>query len=1013
MQKLSSVLYKNLTIALLCSSAIVSQAEAGLVRLDGYTILSTGQGTNAGGPVPANSSLQYNFTFPSTTTNVSADIDFNINAIDLNGKIPGFLTLTSGKTVSIGSVIDTLGLHMDTERRLKLFMPSNATVTLTGTGASAAQDGFDASENDYSALYLIDFARAPSTLNIATSDYTSIDAIFSNASFGTLKISTTSSIALYDPSAISVGIIDFVGNAGKLSLPGSQDQESSLSVYSKFTNASNASVRLSAGSNYKFMNSTGDLGTLELLGNTVSFFSLDGKLSDIYLKNSSKSRANIKFYGDVTLTKLPSESFNFFVNKKVQLSLGVFPFVTPENIVANDTIASTVILKPQNNAIVQNIPSVVYLTHDDSVLTLDSSDLGEDWLSQNSFLGIAGADDTGESLAPKDKRGVLNINAVNNKITLKSLGNLPVIGFPDPSGLTRIKKLSINGNADVNLHAVVNAAHVEFNNSAIVSFINDTIMGEPYAHNLGDAAVIDILQDTKLAVTSSLIASSPTINLGTNEFALNSGSAIFSGAVVINTSFDSTTQKSGHILVGDSGGNSLAFFDLASADTVTVKFTGDNALLPIGQQYKYTLFVAEDGGVANVDHSKIVFDGSGEQNKYLQWEYQLGDVETMIVSTTNFDALTNSDNPIASELGNSAQTNLDSLSVVSDLGSMSADQEAYALNQMQPNDGSMVAQQEGRDANEGQLSSRLLAIAAPDNINYEQDGQIIGAGSGEITGKYGAWVSPAWHKAKQGKSGKNTGYDLTSMGVTLGFDNMINEQTTLGLAWSISKSDIGHQGAWGKDKSKTTQNIFSAYGWVDISDSMFVNGIFSFGMGSTKNHEYRILTKNSTAIAEAKYDSKLYNAQFMAGKKFYMSGGNKIVPMIGLRHTMFSDDAYQESGAGLQSLKVGKKENNVTELVVGARASKPYMYEDWLLKPEIFTMAYVNLYETLPVTKISSDIFNAPIELKGIKNNKVWYALGTMLDATKGSMQYIARYELQLDKKYVGHQVALNLRVNF
>ena len=47
------------------------------------------------------------------------------------------------------------------------------------------------------------------------------------------------------------------------------------------------------------------------------------------------------------------------------------------------------------------------------------------------------------------------------------------------------------------------------------------------------------------------------------------------------------------------------------------------------------------------------------------------------------------------------------------------------------------------------------------------------------------------------------------------------------------------------------------------------------------------------------------------------------------------------------------------------------------------------------------------------KTNRTFYNVGTSVNTSHGFMEYGAGYDLNLSKKYVGHQGSLKVRVNF
>ncbi|WP_316354178.1 autotransporter outer membrane beta-barrel domain-containing protein [Candidatus Trichorickettsia mobilis] len=343
---------------------------------------------------------------------------------------------------------------------------------------------------------------------------------------------------------------------------------------------------------------------------------------------------------------------------------------------------------------------------------------------------------------------------------------------------------------------------------------------------------------------------------------------------------------------------------------------------------------------------------------------------------------------------------------------MTSAAETTAIEKIVPNSSGAVALMEASDISGRDISDRVLG-SIPIDINLTE-GEGVAAGDHDIT-KYGTWISPFYQKAIQKKYNNNPGYKVENYGGTIGFDTMVSEHLTLGLAWSYVKADLKHQGIDGTDKGNTTTNLFSLYGLTDMAHNYFISGLAAVGFSKVNNLEERRITNNLVQMAQSKYNSRIYSGKILGGKQCKL-GTTKFtaVPMLGLRYSNFKDGSYQETGASIQNLSVAKKSSYNFESIIGAKIITSYTTKNnFILTPEVSAFTYINLKNKAPITHISNAAFSNSVRLEGAKTSKAWYSLGTALGITKNRVECNIAYEAQLDKKYIGHQGILKIRVNF
>lgn len=300
----------------------------------------------------------------------------------------------------------------------------------------------------------------------------------------------------------------------------------------------------------------------------------------------------------------------------------------------------------------------------------------------------------------------------------------------------------------------------------------------------------------------------------------------------------------------------------------------------------------------------------------------------------------------------------------------------------------------------------------------EADAKILGEGvaaGDDVKSKYGVWFSPFYQKGIQRKIGINNGYKVRNHGGIIGADYKISDSASIGFAWSNIKSILRETDEMEGSKAVTHSNIFSLYGALELPKNYFVTAIASHGISNIKNSERRPLTATKFEFAKSKYKTRIYSGQILGGRNIPFRRRDYIfTPLLGLKYTEFHDDAYNETGVRYLNYKLAKKKSSLLDLLAGAKLVYNTQYKGYNISPHIGGMAHINLKDNPATSYISSDAFLNTIRVEGEKKaQKAWYTINVGIDISKDNMEYAISYENQIDKKYVGHQAKLKVKVNF
>ena len=312
------------------------------------------------------------------------------------------------------------------------------------------------------------------------------------------------------------------------------------------------------------------------------------------------------------------------------------------------------------------------------------------------------------------------------------------------------------------------------------------------------------------------------------------------------------------------------------------------------------------------------------------------------------------------------------------------------------------------------LSNRIRSIAYSSSTNIFSF-QGVAAGDTDslpAQAQYGAWFMPLYGFAEQKARINNLGYKVKSVGGIIGVDTSFNNDLSIiGAALSFINSNIKHKNSYA-DKTKTDSLIFSLYGKHNITKSLFIQSLVSYSSTKVSRQEERIFSLVNQ-IANANYKSNLCSAELLLGYDIKL--GNKLLftPFIGISYLQAKEEAYRERGLSFANRVVLANKSDRTDSIVGASLSTN-------IKTNKATVIISEIHGSFSkfikgkagkiLTKIdgmNEPFVDIPGSIKTIAN------LGGNLTIKSGMLEYGLGYDMQLTKKYIGHQGSLKLRVNF
>ncbi len=196
--------------------------------------------------------------------------------------------------------------------------------------------------------------------------------------------------------------------------------------------------------------------------------------------------------------------------------------------------------------------------------------------------------------------------------------------------------------------------------------------------------------------------------------------------------------------------------------------------------------------------------------------------------------------------------------------------------------------------------------------------------------KYGVWMDVSGIVADKSSEGDFTGYDFDSLGISGGFDAMLNDNILAGLALSVSKTviNINHD-----EGSGDIKNFFASIYGSFFTDDFYLNGIISYG-----RHEYRSSRYLDVFSVPTHTTSKHHGNSFsFYGEGGYMLRFSKWIfqPYAGVEFAYLDESSFMEKGAGAMSIIIKDRYTRSLVSDVGARLSRSFRVGSGTFTPEV------------------------------------------------------------------------------
>ena len=292
------------------------------------------------------------------------------------------------------------------------------------------------------------------------------------------------------------------------------------------------------------------------------------------------------------------------------------------------------------------------------------------------------------------------------------------------------------------------------------------------------------------------------------------------------------------------------------------------------------------------------------------------------------------------------------------------------LQALSGNQSVQTSEQLAPDVNGGALlAANTLASQADLNAIQRTQG-LRGASAGDTFVERGLWLKALNSNANQDQRDGIEGFDANSNGVAIGADGKLNDQLTLGIAYSYLNSDIDSDGG---NKTEIDGHAITLYSGFE-QDAWFLDSSLTLGLNHNDSKRYIAGT-----TAKADYDSQMFGLNVLGGYGFKLDNGVLLEPRAAARYGRVDIDSYSEKGS-IAALRVEDQRYEVAELGAGLRVAGSLPLGQGTLQPEAKVMVYHD-FAADQVTNTASFTFGgSPFVANGASPARTRYEAGVGVD---------------------------------
>ena len=294
-----------------------------------------------------------------------------------------------------------------------------------------------------------------------------------------------------------------------------------------------------------------------------------------------------------------------------------------------------------------------------------------------------------------------------------------------------------------------------------------------------------------------------------------------------------------------------------------------------------------------------------------------------------------------------------------------------------------LAKQLVPEVNGGATRAATTGQTLVSNVTAGRTAGARGLSSGDTFQQTGVWAQGLYSDADQDVRDGVDGYSAHTRGMAIGADGKINEQTTLGVAYSYLNTDVNGDSG---NKTKVDGHAFTLYGGYELGN-YFVDASLTYGRN--ENESKRSVAGTS---AKADYDSNLFGANLVGGYTWHINNSFLVEPRVAARYSLVDIDSYSEKGSSA-ALKVDSQRFEVAELGAGLRVAGRFNVGPGSLEPQAKLMAYHDFAADSANSTATYVLGNTPFVTSGASAARNSYEAGVGTDYHLGAVTVGLSYD--------------------
>lgn len=314
-----------------------------------------------------------------------------------------------------------------------------------------------------------------------------------------------------------------------------------------------------------------------------------------------------------------------------------------------------------------------------------------------------------------------------------------------------------------------------------------------------------------------------------------------------------------------------------------------------------------------------------------------------------------------------------------------------------------IAQQLTPEVNGGGSRAAVTGQNIVNNaISNRVSGLRSGMSSGDTFKEAGVWAHALSNHGDQDRRSGVDGYESNSAGIAVGVDGKINDQTTVGVAYSYLNSNVTADSG---DKTEVQGSALTLYGSYELGN-WFADASLSAGKNDNDSKRYIVGTQ-----AKGSYDSDVLSASLLGGYDFRFD--NLVVePRVGARYTNVKIDSYQEHGSSA-ALSIGAQRFEVGEFGAGVRVAGDFPVGMGNLEPEATLMAWHDVIGDKVSSTSSYVLGGNPFVTSGASPVRDSYEATVGATYRVGAVTVGATYGYQTKTDFDGNTLTGRVRYDF